>query len=38
VGGAARSVMVGILMIHGDNPNRELNGGFENAAMQAIIR
>jgi CubicO group peptidase (beta-lactamase class C family) len=29
--------MVGILMIQTDNPNRELNGDFENAVMQAII-
>jgi CubicO group peptidase (beta-lactamase class C family) len=29
--------MVGILMIQTDNPNRELNGDFENAVMQAIV-
>ena len=29
--------IVGILMIQTDNPNRELNGDFENAVMQAII-
>jgi CubicO group peptidase (beta-lactamase class C family) len=29
--------VVGILMIQTDNPNRELNGDFENAVMQAII-
>ena len=29
--------MVGILMIQTDNPNRELNGDFENAVMQSII-
>ena len=28
--------IVGILMIQTDNPNRELNGDFENAVMQAI--
>jgi CubicO group peptidase (beta-lactamase class C family) len=29
--------IVGILMIQTDNPNRELNGDFENAVMQSII-
>jgi CubicO group peptidase (beta-lactamase class C family) len=29
--------MVGILMIQTDNPNRELNGDFENAVMQAVV-
>jgi len=29
--------IVGILMIQTDNPNRELNGDFENAVMQAIV-
>jgi CubicO group peptidase (beta-lactamase class C family) len=29
--------LIGILMIQTDNPNRELNGDFENAVMQAII-
>jgi CubicO group peptidase (beta-lactamase class C family) len=29
--------IVGILMIQTDNPNRELNGDFENAIMQAIV-
>jgi CubicO group peptidase (beta-lactamase class C family) len=29
--------IVGILMIQTDNPNRDLNGDFENAVMQAII-
>lgn len=29
--------LVGILMIQTDNPNRELNGDFENAVMQAIV-
>jgi CubicO group peptidase (beta-lactamase class C family) len=29
--------IVGILMIQTDNPNRELNGDFETAVMQAII-
>lgn len=29
--------VVGILMIQTNNPNRELNGDFENAVMQAII-
>jgi CubicO group peptidase (beta-lactamase class C family) len=29
--------IVGILMIQTDNPNRELNGDFENAVMQAVV-
>lgn len=29
--------MVGIIMIQTDNPNRELNGDFENAVMQAVV-
>jgi CubicO group peptidase (beta-lactamase class C family) len=29
--------LVGILMIQTDNPNRELNGDFENAVMQSIV-
>ena len=29
--------IVGILMIQTDNPNRELNGAFENSVMQSII-
>jgi CubicO group peptidase (beta-lactamase class C family) len=29
--------IVGILMIQTDNPNRELNGDFENAVMQSIV-
>jgi CubicO group peptidase (beta-lactamase class C family) len=29
--------VVGIIMIQTDNPNRELNGDFENAVMQAIV-
>ena len=29
--------VVGILMIQTDNPNRELNGDFETAVMQAIV-
>jgi CubicO group peptidase (beta-lactamase class C family) len=29
--------IVGILLIQTDNPNRELNGDFENAVMQAIV-
>jgi CubicO group peptidase (beta-lactamase class C family) len=32
-----REKIVGILMIQTDNPNRDLNGDFENAVMQAII-
>jgi CubicO group peptidase (beta-lactamase class C family) len=29
--------LVGILMVQTDNPNRELNGDFENAVMQSIV-
>lgn len=29
--------IVGILMIQTDNPNRELNGDFETAVMQAVV-
>jgi CubicO group peptidase (beta-lactamase class C family) len=29
--------IVGILLIQTDNPNRELNGDFENAVMQAVV-